>query len=141
MVLRMSDPLGALSALQRSLDASRSSDWFGATTSGYGASPPVNVFQSGDDFILIAELPGVDKKDLDVRVKGGEVQLSGKKSIDRAEDASIHRRERVSGDFNRTLTLRADIDSERVEAELKDGVLKVFLPRAERAKARSVKIG
>lgn len=141
MVLRMSDPFGALSALQQALDASRRSDWFGATTSGYGAYPPVNVFQKGDDFIVIAEIPGVDKKDLDVRVKGGEVQLTGKKSIEYPDDASLHRRERVSGDFNRTLTLGADIDSERVEAEYRDGVLRVYLPRAERAKARTVKIG
>ena len=141
MVLRMSDPFGALGTLQRALDASRRSNRFDTATSGYGAYPPVNVFQKGDDFIVIAEIPGVDKKDLDVRVKGGEIQITGKKSIAYPDDASIHRRERMSGEFNRTFTLRADIDAERVEADYKDGVLKVYLPRAERAKARSVKIG
>lgn len=141
MVLRMTDPFGTLNALQRALDASRGSDWFGATTTGYGAYPPVNVFKKGDDFIVIAEIPGVDKKELDVRVKGGEIQLTGKKSIEHPDDASIHRRERLSGDFNRTLTLRADIDADRVEAEYNNGVLKITLPTAERAKPRSVKVG
>lgn len=140
MVMRIADPFSALRALQRAVDERRLSDWLGSATSGYGASPPVNVFRKGDDLILVAEIPGVDKKDLDVRVKGNEVRLTGKKSIDYADDVSIHRRERVAGDFDRTLTLRMEIDPDGVEAEYRNGVLKVFLPRAEKAKPRTVQI-
>lgn len=140
MVIRMSDPFGTLQALQRAVDATRLSDWLGSATTGYGAYPPVNVFRKGDDFTLVAEIPGVDKNDLDVIVKGEQVRLTGKKIIDYSDDVSIHRRERVAGEFDRTVTVGSEIDADRVEAEYRNGVLTVFLPRAESAKARSVKI-
>ena len=132
--------LDALLDLQRAVEASRRSTWFGAATTGYGAFPPVNVFRQGEDFVLVAELPGLDKSQLDIQVKGGQVRIKGVKTVGLAEGASVHRRERCSGSFDRALTIPADVDGERVEAVYRNGVLALHLPRAEADRARSVPV-
>ena len=65
-----SDPFEALFGIQRALDAQKASDWMGSSTTGMGSFPPINIFQKGDDFVAIVELPGVDKADLGIDVKG-----------------------------------------------------------------------
>ena len=74
-----SDPFNALSNFQQALDAFRASSWLDAGPSGGGAYPPLDVFRKGDDFIIITELPGVKKSDLEVQVKGRTLRLSGPK--------------------------------------------------------------
>ena len=92
-----SDPFGALANFQQALDAFRASSWLDAGPSGGGAYPPVNVFRKGDDFIVIAEIPGVKKSDLDVQVKGRTLRLSGVESVAYAEKAAVHRRRAARG--------------------------------------------
>jgi HSP20 family protein len=140
MVIRVRDPFATLVGLQRAMENVMGSDWFGSRTSGSGAFPLVNVFNDGDDFVVVAELPGVKKEDLDVQVRGDTLRLQGKKSVAYDESASVHRRERSAGQFDRTLTLPADVDAARVLAEYRDGVLTLRLPRAESAKPRTVAI-
>jgi HSP20 family protein len=140
MVIRVRDPFATLVGLQRAMENVMGSDWFGSRTSGSGAFPLVNVFNDGDDFVVVAELPGVKKEDLDVQVRGDTLRLQGKKSVAYDESASVHRRERSAGQFDRTLTLPADVDAARVSAEYRDGVLTLRLPRAESAKPRTVAI-
>jgi HSP20 family protein len=100
----------------------------------------INVFNDGDDFVVVAELPGVKKEDLDIQVRGETVRIQGKKTIAYDENASVHRRERAAGQFDRTLTLPDDVDAQKVSAEYRDGVLTLRLPRAESAKPRTVTI-
>ena len=117
-------------------------DWFGPLTSGRGAYPPVNVFEHDGDYEIVAELPGVKKEDLDIQVKGATVRIHGKKSVQYADGASAHRRERVGGEFDRTLTLPALIDAAKVSADYRDGVLTLAAARREmsvRARSRSTK--
>ena len=95
------DPFEAIFALQRALDARLASDWMGDATSGGGSYAPINIFQKGDDFVAMIELPGVNKTDLQIEAKENTVRISGKKTINYDEVASIHRRERVSGIFDR----------------------------------------
>jgi HSP20 family protein len=140
MVIRVRDPFAALLGLQRAMDGVMGSDWFGSRTSGSGAFPLVNVFNDGEDFVLVAELPGVKKEDLDIQVRGDTLRIQGKKSISYDEGASVHRRERATGQFDRTLTLPAEVDATKVAAEYRDGVLTLRLPRAESAKPRTVTI-
>lgn len=140
MIMRMAEPFQALLALQRALDTTRQSDWSRADTTSGGGFPPINVFRQQDDFVLIAELPGVNKSDLDIQVKSDYVRIAGKKTIAYDEHHSVHRRERVSGQFDRTFQLPARIDPERVNAEFRDGMLAVYLPRAESDKPRSVSV-
>jgi HSP20 family protein len=140
MVIRMRDPFATLLAVQQAMESAMRSDWFGTRTSGRGAYPPINAFRRGEDFVLVMELAGVKKEDLDIQVKGDTVRIQGKKTIDPDENASVHRRERAAGQFDRTLTLPAQIDAAAVKADYRDGVLTLHLPRAESDKARTVTI-
>jgi HSP20 family protein len=140
MVIRIRDPFAALLDVQRAMESVMGKDWFGSRTTGSGAFPLINVFNEGDDFVLVAELPGVKKEDLDVQVRGDTLRLRGTKKIAYDNAASVHRRERAAGEFDRTLTLPADVDAAKVSAEYRDGVLTLRLPRAESAKPRTVAI-
>lgn len=135
------DPFGTLLGLQNTLDAFRRSEWLQSGPSASGSYPPLNVFRKGDDFTLVAELPGVTSSDLDIQVKGRTVRLSGSKSVNYPEKASVHRRERLQGRFDRSITLPIEVDQERATAQFRDGILAITLPRAERDKPRSIRIG
>jgi HSP20 family protein len=108
--------------------------------SGGGAYPPVNVFRKADDFIIIAELPGVKKSDLDVQVKGRTNRVTGAKTVGYQEKAAVHLRERLAGRFDRAVTMPVEINPDRVKAEYRDGVLALFLPRAESEKPKSIEV-
>ena len=140
MMINFSDPFEALLAIQRALDARKASDWMGSRTTGVGSFPPINIFQHNDDFVAIVELPGVDKNDLEIEAKENTIRISGQKAIKYDEGASIHRRERVWGVFDRTLSVPIQIDPDAVKAEYRDGVLALFIPRAESDKPRTIKI-
>jgi HSP20 family protein len=135
------DPFDTLVNLQRTLDAFRTSNWLESGPSGGGAHPPLNVFRRGGDFIIIAEVPGVKKSDLNVEVKDNTIRISGGKSVNYPEKASLHRRERLSGRFDRAITVPVQIDPDSVRAECRDGILVLSLGRAEKDKPRSIKIG
>lgn len=141
MVTRFSSPLETLLGLQRALEEARTEDWFGPTaTTSRGAYPPVNVFQDNDDYVVIAEIPGAKREDLEIQVKNNQVRLSGKKVIDYGKKASLHRRERGSGHFDRTISIPYQVDSEGIKAEFRNGILALFIPRAASDKPRVVNI-
>src|SRR5574337_250941 len=94
-----SDPLDALLGLQQAMDAFRASTWLASGPSGGGSFPPINAFRKGDDYVLITEVPGIKKADLEVQVRGNTIRLSGTKSMSYPEKASLHRRERLAGRF------------------------------------------
>jgi HSP20 family protein len=140
MVTAFSDPFEALLDLQRALEARLASNWLQDATTSRGPFPPINVFQQGENILVIVELPGVDKNDLQIEAKENTVRLSGKKAVDYPEGVSVHRRERIAGEFDRTLSLPVQLDPDGIKAEYKDGILALLLPRAERDKPRSIKI-
>jgi len=141
MAMLMTDPFSALHQFQQALDAFRTSGWLDAGPSASGAFPPVNVFRKGDDIVVITELPGVRKSDLQLQVKGKTLRIAGTKSVQHGERASLHRRERLSGTFDRAVTVPVEIDADRVRAEYRDGILALYLSRAERDKPKSIAIG
>lgn len=75
------DPFGTLLGLQDALESFRTSGWLQSSPSGGGSYPPLNIFRKGDDLVLIAEVPGIDKSDLDVQVKGRTVRIAGTKTV------------------------------------------------------------
>ena len=140
MLTTYGDPFETLFALQRALEARLASDWIGSSTTGMGSYPPINIFQKGDDFVAVIELPGVNKDDLQIEAKENTLRIAGKKVVAYEENASVHRRERIWGNFNRTFSLPIQIDPDGIRAEYRDGVLSLLIPRAEREKPRTIKI-
>ena len=135
-----SSPFDALLGLQQALDAFRTSGWLDAGPSGRGAYPPLNVFRKGEDFVVIAEVPGVRKADLELQVKGNTIRISGSKAVSYPEQVGLHRRERLGGRFYRAITLPVEINADGVQAECRDGILALLLPRAERDKPRTIQV-
>jgi HSP20 family protein len=125
--------------LQRALEARTASDWLSNQTTSQGPFPPINVFQQGDDILAVIELPGIDKNDLRIQAKENTIRISGRKVVDYPE-ASVHRRERVSGEFDRTLSVPVQLDPDGIKAEYRDGVLALSLPRSERDRPRTIRI-
>jgi HSP20 family protein len=140
MVRRFADPFDALFQLQRDVDARLASDWLESSTAGSGAFPPINIFQQGHDFVAVVELPGVNKNDIQLEAKGDTLRISGKKTVDYGDKVSLHRRERVPGSFDRTIAMPVEIDPDRIKAESRDGILAIFIRRAESDKPRSIAI-
>jgi HSP20 family protein len=133
-------PFDTLLGLQQALDAFRTSGWLDAGPSGRGAYPPLNVFRKGEDFVVIAEVPDVKKADLELQVKGNTIRISGSKAVSYPEQAGLHRRERLGGRFDRAITLPVEINADGVQAECRDGILALLLPRAERDKPRTIQV-
>jgi HSP20 family protein len=139
-MMTFDDTFETLFAIQRALDSRRASNWMGSSTTGVGSFPPINVFQRGDDLVAIVELPGVDTNNLEIEAKENTIRISGRKAIRYNEGASVHRRERSGGSFDRTIQLPIQIDPDAVTAEFQEGVLALFIPRAESDKPRTIKI-
>ncbi len=140
MAMLFPAPFDTLLPFQQALDAFRTSGWLAAGPSGSGAYPPLNVFRKGDDIVIIAEVPGIEKSALQLQVKGRTIRIAGTKAVQYTDKASLHRRERLAGNFDRAITVPIEIDADNVRAECRDGVLALFLPRAERDKPRSISV-
>jgi len=140
MITAFTEPFDALLNLQRALESHRESDWMEDLTTSQGPFPPINVFQQGNDLLAIIELPGVEKSSLQIQAKENTIRISGKKAISYPDGVSVHRRERISGEFDRTLSLPVQVDPDRIKAEYRDGILALSLPRPERDKPRTITI-
>ena len=139
MITAYGDPFDTLSNLQRALEARTGNEWLQNQTASQGPFPPINVFQQGDEILAIVELPGIDKNELQIQAKENTLRISGKKVINYPE-GSVHRRERLFGEFDRTLSLPIQLDPDSIKAEYRDGVLALFLPKSEREKPRTIKV-
>jgi HSP20 family protein len=106
MVMFLSDPFEALLSLQEALEGATRANWLESSPSGTGAYPPVNIFRKGDDFVVIAEVPGIQKSDLEIQVHGNAIRIAGSKTLRYDEKASVHRRERLAGRSPSRLTPR-----------------------------------
>lgn len=103
--------------------------------------PLMNVFGGDRESVLYAEVPGVEIEDLEITIDGTTLALKGERKV-RSEipEEKFYRRERGAGPFGRSLELPHKVDGERVEATLKDGVLKIRLPKAPEAQPRRIEI-
>lgn len=103
--------------------------------------PAIDVVEEEDAVKLTAEVPGMTKEDLDVSIDNGVLTLSGEKKEEQSsEQAGYHRVERRYGTFERRIRLPEYVDAENIEATYEDGVLKLTMPKAEGARARSIQI-
>lgn len=103
--------------------------------------PPVDIVEEPERLLFRAEIPGVSKEDIDIKVENGTLILRGEKKQEReVEGETSHRVERFYGSFTRSFALPASIDAEKIQARYKDGVLELVLPKAELAKPRKIQI-
>jgi HSP20 family protein len=106
-----------------------------------GVHPLVNVSEDNDNFYVQAELPGMAASGIEISVEGKSLTLSGeRKAAETPEGARFHRRERAFASFSRVIGFPTEIESEAVQAQAKDGVLSVTLPKAEKAKPRQIAV-
>ena len=101
--------------------------------------PPVDIEETEDEWILEAELPGVDKKDINVEVRDSEVVISGDIK-ERERKGILRRRTRKTGEFEFRVTLPGPTDADAITADVKDGVLAVRIPKPEEARPRRIEV-
>jgi HSP20 family protein len=104
-------------------------------------SPAVDVFETDNEIVIKAELPGMDAKDIDIRIEENKLLLKGERRFAKeTKNENYHRVERSYGNFSRAFSLPAFVDEAKVRAEYKDGLLKVALPKKETTKPKQIKI-
>ena len=103
--------------------------------------PPVDVQETENAFIFTAELPGMRKEDVSITLEENLLTLSGERNLkEKEEGENFHRIERTYGSFSRSFSLPSQVDSSKVEASFKDGLLTVEIAKAEQAKPRKIEI-
>ena len=108
---------------------------------GWSAAPAVDVTENDNAYEITAELPGMDEKNIDVKLADGSLMIKGEKAEEKEEKAKdYHVHERRFGSFERCFSLPDGVDTDKIEASFKKGVLTVTLPKKEAAKPRQVKV-
>jgi HSP20 family protein len=127
------DPIRDLLAIQQRLDR------FAPGPAGW--VPPVDLQELPDGYVLTAEVPGLEREDLDITLHDGRLTVSGVRRERSQPCEQFHRVERGHGSFSRTFTLPVTVDAERVSADLRDGVLTVVCPKSIDVTGRRISIG
>lgn len=102
--------------------------------------PAMNVWEDRDNVYVEAEVPGLKAEQLDIAVVGEELTIKGERPEESQLESAFHRRERGVGAFTRVVRLGSEVNADRVEAALNDGVLLLTLPKAEAAKPRKIQV-
>jgi HSP20 family protein len=102
-------------------------------------APPVDVEETKDAFVVRADLPGVDQKDVKVSLLGDVLTIRGERKQD-VQDRNLHRVERRYGSFERSFSLGVPVRADQVKASYRDGVLEIHVPKAEEAKVREIEV-
>jgi len=104
-------------------------------------SPAVDIFEEGDDLVVKAELPGINKENIEVKVTDDYITISGeKKKEEKIEKKDYYRYERSYGSFSRTFRLPVDVQTDKAKAKFENGVLEIRIPKTEEAKTKERKL-
>lgn len=104
-------------------------------------NPIVDIYEDEGSYVVTAEIPGVDRKDIEIDIKDRILSLRGERSSDdRVDEGHYYRRERHHGKFERTFTLPAHVDPDKIDASFKDGVLKIEIPKPEERKPKQITV-
>lgn len=144
MAMRYQIPRHPIQQLREEMDRVLTG-FLGHSVSGLAPSvsrghPPVNMWEEGDRLMVELEAPGLKEDQLELAVAGGELSIRVSRPEEPEPGVTYHRRERPMGTFARVIRLPADIDSEKVDATLHDGVLTVTLPKSEGARPRKIEV-
>jgi len=140
------NPLRELAALHQGLDRWSDDSFFaprclnGATDSSTW-NPAVDVYEESDRFVIKAELPGLDRKDVEVDLNDRVLTLKGERSYENeVKEDGYYRKERAFGKFHRAFTLPANLNADEIKAEFKDGLLTINIPKPEEQKPKQITI-
>lgn len=136
------DPFQELVNINNRLSRTLGEAYPNTTEDAFGAwAPPVDIFEKNDHLVIRAEIPGVSKDDMDVRIENGVLTLHGERKHEtEVKEENAYRMERVYGAFTRSFSLPTTVDATKVAATYKDGILEVTVPKAETAKPKKVDI-
>ena len=145
MALTRWDPFRELSIMQERMnrmfdDAGRG--WRGDEPSSTTTwSPAVDIYETENEIMVHAELPGVDRQDIALSLEKNVLTLKGERRFEKeTKQENYHRIERAYGGFSRSFSIPAIVDEEKIRAEYKDGILRISLPKKEQVKAKQIQI-
>ena len=141
-LLRFEDPVGSVLALQQELERTLRNPAFSMGFSGYGAYPPINVFDEKEHAMIVAEVPGLDLKSLDISAQGHTLTIHSERKREEAgrDWIGYHRRERAFGEFSRSVQLPEEFEADKAEAKYGNGLLMIRVPRHEAAKPSQITV-
>src|SRR5438552_18334444 len=117
------------------------SSGFGRTSQLFtGWSPALDLYETGDHFVAVIELPGMRKEDIDISLHDGALTISGERKHESTNGETAQRSERYVGTFRRSIALPTRVDATKVSATYQEGILKVTLPKAEEAKPKQIEV-
>ena len=145
MAVNRWDPFRDLNSLQERMnrlfeDANRGwrADEPSATTS---CSPAVDIYETESEIIVQAEVPGMERKDIELTLENNVLTLKGERRFEKeGKDENYHRIERSYGSFSRAFSIPAMVDEKKIQADYKEGVLAIILPKKEKARAKQINI-
>ncbi len=142
MALVRYEPWNMLEQMRHDMDrifANRENDSSNSDISQW--SPAVDIKETDDNFVIQADVPGVNPKDIEVHMENGMLTIRGERQSETKEEEKGYRRvERVSGSFYRRFTLPDTADAEKISAKSKDGVLEITIPKQEKEQPRRIEI-
>jgi HSP20 family protein len=118
-------------------------DWLAPRVTGesYGWTPAIDLIDRKDQIVLRADLPGLEQKDIEVSVEGGVLSIRGQRQEEReAKEQAYYCSERWVGSFSRSVTLPPGVDTEKIKASFKNGVLEVHIPKSEQATGKRIEV-
>ncbi len=137
-------PFAEVERMRRQMDALSNWMWQGGPARWVGATgvfPSVNLTEDAEHYYVRAELPGMKATDLDIQVTGRSLAIAGERTIhSEGDEVRYHRKERESGRFSRIVTLPGDIDPDKVEATMTNGLLTVAIAKSEAAKPKQIAV-
>ena len=138
------NPVRDMSLLQQQMNRLFDDTLHGWPTETNGTNtwfPATDVYETENDVVLRSDLPGIDPKQIDIRVENNVLTIRGERSVDsEVQQENYHRVERLYGTFSRSFTLTSTVDADKIKANYKDGVLTITLPKAEAAKPKRIQI-
>jgi HSP20 family protein len=132
---------GGFDELRREMDALLGRFGAAVPSGRRGVFPAVNLYETGDAYVVTAEIPGVSASGIELSLEGKTLTLRGERRIDRGESGTnAHRLERQAGQFRRAFELPSAVDPDKVEAIHRNGVLMLRLPKPEQVRPRQIAV-
>ncbi len=135
------NPFSEVVSLREAMDRLFEDSFISPRTSGFSArGVAANLYETGEGFTLQLPIPGVKPEDVEITVQQDTVSLKWEYKVEIPKDAHVHWNGFQAGQYQQSFTLPAPINSETVEAHYNDGILTLRLPKAEHARARTIKV-